>query len=146
MKTIRQIHLYLGTFFAPTITFFAFTGAVQTFGLHEDARDGSYHAPAWLSILAEIHKDQSLDKPHRGLPPGIAPGRTSSGAPGSPPEAPRKARASQPLKVFVALMAIGLIATTTLGIYMAFKKIRMRNVTWTLLILGSVLPVALLFL
>jgi hypothetical protein len=142
MKAIRQIHLYLGTFFAPTITFFALTGAVQTFGLHEDARDGSYHAPTWLSMLAEIHKDQSLEKPHRGPPPGVAPGRTSSGAPG----APRKAQASLPLKVFVAFMAIGLIVAATLGIYIAFKNIRARKLTWTLLVLGTALPVALLFL
>ena len=46
MKTIWQIHLYLGTFSAPTIFYIALTGAVQTFGLHEDARDNSCHAPA----------------------------------------------------------------------------------------------------
>ena len=145
-KTIRQIHLYLGTFFAPAIIFFALTGAVQTFGLHEDARDGSYHAPAWLSILAEIHKDQSLGKPHRGPPPGLVPGRAAMGASGAVPGAPRKLRASQPLKVFVAFMAIGLIVTATLGIYIATKNIRARKITWTLLVLGTALPIALLFL
>ena len=83
---------------------------------------------------AEIHKDQSLEKPRRGHSPGVAPG------------APRKGRASQPLKVFVAFMAIVLIVTVTLGIYIAFKNIRERQITWTLLVLGTALPVALLFL
>ena len=70
MKIIRRIQLYLGTFFAPAIIFFALTGAVQTFGPHEDARDGSYHSPRWLSMLAEIRKDQSMEQPHRRPPLG----------------------------------------------------------------------------
>ena len=34
LKQARQWHLYLGTFFAPSILFFALTGALQLFGLH----------------------------------------------------------------------------------------------------------------
>jgi hypothetical protein len=35
LKLARQLHLYLGTLFAPSIIFFAFTGSLQLFGLHE---------------------------------------------------------------------------------------------------------------
>ncbi len=35
LKLARQWHLYLGTLFAPSILFFAFTGALQLLGPHE---------------------------------------------------------------------------------------------------------------
>jgi len=43
MKSIRQSHFYLGLFFALSIIFFLFTGALQTFSLHEDKEPGSHH-------------------------------------------------------------------------------------------------------
>jgi hypothetical protein len=49
------------------------------------------------------------------------------------------------LKVFVLFVAIGLVATATLGIYIAFKNSRAHKITWTLLMLGTALPIALLF-
>ena len=97
-------------------------------------------------MLAKIHKDQSLEKLHRGPPPGVRAGKCPLLAPGAAPGAARKLRAPRPLKVFVAFMAIGLIVAATLGIYIAFKNIRARKLTWTLLVLGTALPVALLFL
>jgi uncharacterized iron-regulated membrane protein len=30
MKFLRQLHLYLGCFFAPLVAFFALTGIIQT--------------------------------------------------------------------------------------------------------------------
>src|SRR5712671_4450346 len=59
MKTIRQLHLYLGLFFAPSIIFFAFTGTMQTFSLHENKHPGD-HNPEWIATLASVHKDQVL--------------------------------------------------------------------------------------
>jgi uncharacterized iron-regulated membrane protein len=35
LKAIRLTHHYTGVFFAPTILFFAITGSLQMFGLHE---------------------------------------------------------------------------------------------------------------
>ncbi len=46
LKQIRQLHLYLGTFFAPSIIFFALTGAIQLFGLHEGHPGEAYQPPA----------------------------------------------------------------------------------------------------
>jgi len=121
MRQIRQLHLYLGTLFAPLIIFFAFSGALQTFGFHESTKNGSYQAPGWIVTLANIHKDQRLTRGPKG---------------GS----------SVLLKWFVVLMAVGLIATTLLGIYMAFKFNRDKRVVCGLIILGIVIPlVALLY-
>ncbi len=35
LKYTRLVHLYLGVFITPALLFFAFTGALQTFSLHE---------------------------------------------------------------------------------------------------------------
>jgi hypothetical protein len=47
LKWARQWHHYLWTMFAPSIIFFAFTGSLQLFGLHESHPGDAYQAPAW---------------------------------------------------------------------------------------------------
>lgn len=120
MNRARQVHLWLGILFSPLIIFFAFSGALQTFNLHESQKSGSYVAPAWIAKIAEIHKNQRLAH-ERGAAP------------------------SWPLKWLVVLMSIGLIVTSVLGIYMAFKFNRDRRIIYGLLAAGIVLPVLLLF-
>ena len=56
LKSIRIMHRYLGLFFAPTILFFAITGGLQMFGLHETARGSSYVPPQILVHLSQLHK------------------------------------------------------------------------------------------
>ncbi len=56
MKSLRQLHLYLGCFFAPLV---AFTGILQTYRLHE-APKNQPPPPAWIRSLAMVHKDQHL--------------------------------------------------------------------------------------
>jgi outer membrane biosynthesis protein TonB len=51
------------------LLFFAFTGALQTFGLHETTRGSSYKPPAWAVTLGQIHKKQTTVVPVRKLPP-----------------------------------------------------------------------------
>jgi len=136
---VRQFHLWLGTFFAPAILFFAFTGALQTFSLHEGRPGESYQPPQWIVKLAQIHKKQNM-----------------ATRPPSPPRLPRKDEApakprqdsasTRILKWFVFLMSLGLIATTGLGIYMAFQFTRDARVIWGLLAAGTILPTAILFL
>jgi len=72
LKFLRAAHLYLGVFTAPALLFFAFTGALQTFGLHEGARGSDYKPPAWLEAMAHLHKKQSLEMPVRRAPPDLA--------------------------------------------------------------------------
>ena len=142
-RRLRDVHLYLGTFFAPAILFFAFTGTLQTFGLHESHPGDPYQAPVWIQKLARIHKDQT---------PILPPARKSKPRPpevkANPAAAPEQEQKGNPTTVlftkwFVALMSAGLIATTLLGLYMAFKFSPGRGLTWFLLILGAVLPLVL---
>src|ERR1700745_3679843 len=87
LKYLRLIHLYFGVFIAPAILFFAFTGALQTFSLHETTRGSSYKPPAWAVILAHIHKKQTPVVPARKQP---APEKASDKA------APDKAQSPDP--------------------------------------------------
>src|ERR1700735_5679183 len=65
LKSIRLIHLYIGVFIAPALIFFAFTGALQTFSLHETTRGSSYKPPAWIVTLGQLHKKQTTVGPVR---------------------------------------------------------------------------------
>ncbi|HYY58262.1 MAG TPA: hypothetical protein VE842_13090 [Pyrinomonadaceae bacterium] len=121
MKRLREIHFYLGVFFAPMIIFFALSGALQTFRLQETPRGSTYTPPSWIVLLADIHKDQRA--------------RHAQGVP-----------RSAPLMWFVVVMAVGLISTSLLGIYMAFKYNRAKRLVFGLMILGFVIPIALLYL
>src|SRR5260370_42503171 len=69
LRSVRLIHLYLGVFIAPALLFFAFTGALQTFSLHETTRGSSYKPPAWAVTLGQLHKKQTTVVPVRRLPP-----------------------------------------------------------------------------
>jgi hypothetical protein len=148
MKRLRQLHLYLGTLFAPAIFFFAFSGALQTFDLHTSEPGSADKPPAWIVTLAEIHKDQRLAKPHkrRAPPPIDAAAKSEHPQELASPEHQSEQHSPLPLKVFVLLLAIGLMATAVLGIYMAFHKRNNRRLTWIMLATGFVLPIALLYL
>jgi hypothetical protein len=141
VKRIRKLHLYLGTLFAPSIIFFAFTGALQTLGLHESRSIGSEPPPRWIMTLAEVHKNQRLSKPkpveavsHEKVP-NLTPLSKGHTNPDS---------AILALKWFVLLMAAGLIIEAALGIYMALKYNRDKRIVYGLLVVGIALPIALL--
>jgi hypothetical protein len=154
LKRARQWHLYLGTLFAPSIIFFAFTGSLQLFGLHEGHPGEAYQPSAWVQKLASIHKDQTVSEKH-GPPPGFA------GEQKRPPQPDEARRPPQPgggrqseergsnkltlaLKWFFLATAVGLFFSTLLGIYMAFKFNRSRALVWGLLFLGTAIPAALI--
>ncbi len=89
LKSARLFHLYSGVFLAPALLFFAFTGGVQTFSLHETTRGSSYKPPAILVELAQLHKKQTLVVPARKATPSDAKinpadvsGHRTDGAPG----------------------------------------------------------------
>ena len=65
LRSIRTIHLYLGVFTAPMLLFFAITGGLQSFSLHETTRGSSYTPPAWLASMAQLHKKQTIVIPVR---------------------------------------------------------------------------------
>lgn len=133
MRSLRQIHLYLGMLFAPAILFFAFSGMLQTFDFHEAVNN----PPQWLKVIAQIHKKQDLPKPRKPRPEAK---RASGGE--APPPAP--AHSPFPLKVFIGLMSIGLMLSTLLGIWIALSMRSGRRVSLAMLAIGAALPVALL--
>jgi hypothetical protein len=69
LKFVRSVHLYLGVFLSPALLFFAFTGALQTFSLHETTAGSSYQPPAWAVTLAQLHKKQTTVVPVRKAKP-----------------------------------------------------------------------------
>ena len=144
-KTLRQMHLWLGTLFAPSILFFAFTGALQLFSFHETRPGSTYEPPRWIERLAQIHKKQTMAlKPKRSAPENKRPGVEQRRP--QPAEAPMQPMSTVALKWFFLFMSAGLIVTTGLGIYMAFAYGRNATVTWALLAVGTILPAALVFM
>ena len=121
-KTLRNVHLYLGCFFAPLLIFFIVTGCLQTLGLHEEHKsESNYKPPAIIKVLSEVHKDQRWVDDHLRPEP------------------------SQPFRYLVLLMGLGLSVTMALGILMALKFTQ----PWLVgvcLFLGTVVPCFLLWM
>jgi hypothetical protein len=149
LKSIRLLHLYLGVFIAPSLLFFAFTGALQTFSLHETTRGSSYKPPAWAVTLAQIHKKQTPIVPVRKLsPPDKAAPAPQSPVPSSKPaDAPTpESHNSLPLKIFFLLVATGPFLSTLTGLTMAYRFLRKRWLITTILVAGIAIPVLLTIL
>lgn len=131
MRRLRQLHLYLGVFFAPTLLFFTFTGMVQTFDFHEPEN----HPATWLKVAAQLHKKQALPRPRPASAPRGGPRREEGTKPPATPSS---------LKIFVGLMAIALLASTLIGIWIAVAMRATRWIALAVLALGTVLPVLLI--
>jgi len=141
LKLFRQIHLYIGVFIAPALLFFAFTGAIQTAGLHETAPGSSYKPPAWIVTLSQLHKKQTTTVPIRKPRPAAdAPKPDKTAAPKVPdvPSTPPKNHTA--MKAFFLLVTLGLFTSTLTGIYMAYKFNRSKLVVTCLLLAGIILP------
>jgi hypothetical protein len=162
LKYVRLTHLYLGVFISPALLFFAFTGALQTFSLHETTRGSSYKPPAWAVTLGQIHKKQTPIVPVRKGPPPERPAEKAApekptektgadaavqppaiAAPKAPDAPAPKPHNALPLKIFFLFVAIGLFVSTVSGLYMSYKYIRNRMLVTALLIAGVVIPVLL---
>lgn len=161
LKYLRLIHLYVGVFIAPALLFFAFTGALQTFSLHETTRGSNYKPPAWAVMLAQIHKKQTPIVPVKKAPPAdkstdkAVPEKTPDDKRQSAPSAPFQPSSSSsdvgapkphnalPLKYFFLLVSIGLFTSTLSGLYMSYKFIRNRKLITSLLLAGTIVPILL---
>ena len=121
LKTIRKAHRYLGTIFAPLVIFLAFSGALQTFELHDPPKGSFFKPHGWIMTLAQVHKNQ----------------RT---------EGPPSQRHSVTLRWFFVIASAGLIVTSFLGIYMAFKYSKTHTLVYLSLGLGIGLPILFLYL
>lgn len=152
-KTSRKLHLWLSLLFAPSLIFFAFTGTLMMFG-----------AGGALGKLSEVHTVQSIDErpartqkrapsenqPERVAIRGTAPPASISDAAPATPVAAVPVRTplhrSLPLMVWFAALAVGLVAASGFGVYLAFAYKRDRRLVLGLLAAGVVIPVVLAFL
>ncbi len=155
IKFARTLHLYIGVFTAPALLFFAITGGLQTFSLHEASRDGTYKPPAWLASMAQLHKKQTTVLPqHRPRAAGAAraadgpaPRVAADGLRAVPVQAGSAAARPKknllPMKLFFALVSLSLLLSTLTGLYMAWRFSRRPRLIGGLLLAGVVVPVLL---
>jgi uncharacterized iron-regulated membrane protein len=166
LRTTRTVHLYLGIFTAPMLLFFAITGGLQSFGLHESSRGSSYTPPAWLASMAQLHKKQTTTMPVRrprapeaqvaAVNPNPAAAKLSSAETDVEARATAAVRPSVvladakpkknllPMKIFFGLMSLGLLTSVLSGLYMAWRFSRKPGLFGTFLFAGIIVPLLLL--
>jgi hypothetical protein len=151
LKSCRLVHLYLGVFTAPALLFFAITGGLQTFSLHETTRGSSYAPPKWLVAAAQLHKKQTLDVPSHKPRPVESPaaGQAADAMPAPAvrpaPETGRpKGRNPLPLKIFTALVALSLALSSLTGLYMAWRYSRHATRVVVVFLAGIAVPILLM--
>jgi hypothetical protein len=111
VKTLLKAHRFLSLFVAPAMIFFAVSGALQSYRLQEDRKDGSYHAPQALKTMGEIHKAERL-----------------------PPAGKPVFRAAQ------LVLAAVFLATALAGVAIGFRTARSAWPIWAALLAGTALP------
>jgi hypothetical protein len=145
LRLLRRYHHYLGLFFAPMILLFAISGALQTFRLQE-AKGYGGTPPNWIVWLASVHKDQGPPRERKAEKPKPAPGTAEAQKPRAEASAGAAKRPSPlPLQIFVVLLSIALSLSTITGIVIALASRAMRRISIILLVLGTVVPIVLLW-
>ncbi|HEY2007622.1 MAG TPA: hypothetical protein VGH23_01440 [Rhizomicrobium sp.] len=141
LMAVRIWHSYAGAFFAPAILFFAITGVLQTFNLHKPMP--GYRPPMVLQAMASMHKNQNLHVKNADDPGPKKGKHAKTDQPDETPPPLASRIAQWMLKVFVALVSVGLVATTALGLYMSWQTSRRRSMLlW--LAAGTVLPMLMM--
>ncbi len=143
LKAVRVLHLYSGAFLAPAILFFAITGGLQTFSLHETTRGSAYVPPAILVRLSQLHKKATLTLPVRKATPVVAPKALQPLSAVKVPDGPPP-KSHLAMKVFFAVVAVGLVLSTLSGLVMAWKYARNKAIPAVVLLAGVALPLLLL--
>lgn len=123
MKSARQLHVYLGVFFAPLLIYFALSGAWQVFRWNDLPREGGTTASRQV-----LH---ALSAPH-----------THATFPGADTQSAQ----SLLFKVFELLMCAGFVVTAILGVQMALQTRRSRRWMLITLIAGAVAPILFLLI
>jgi len=148
MTRIRQWHSYIGLFIAPSVLFFALTGAAQLFSLHE--AHGNYVPPAIVEKLSSVHKDQVFEfGDHHGQPAAeTEAAKPDAGAPhaGAEEHGDKSELPTILLKSFFLLVACCLAVSTALGLWMGLTQMRRKPAAWLLVGAGTLIPVVLLLL
>jgi cyanate permease len=122
MRALRRVHTYLGCFFAPLLLFYVLTGWYQT--VYHDRLKSPGDAETLGERLRTVHVDQ------------IYPTNREFSHHSSP----------KLFQVLVVIMAIALVVTVILGVILAFRSIRKPWLVCLSLVLGFLVPMALLWL
>ncbi len=147
MSSIRLWHAYIGILIAPSVLFFALTGALQLFGLHE--AHGTYHPAVLIEKLSAVHKDQVFavkehDDEHEHE-------HEHEHEQGDHPQ-DQGAHEEEPtlgtvlLRWYFLIVALSLSVSTAFGLWMGLTNIRQRRVGWVLLAIGTVVPLGLILI
>ena len=146
MATIRQWHSYIGLFIAPSVLFFALTGAVQLFSLHE--AHGRYQPPAIVEKLSSVHKDQEFAFGNHHAAPtaetGAGKAAAGEGATATPEDGDKTEPSALILKAFFLLVALCLALSTSFGLWMGVTQTRRKGLSWLLVAAGALIPLILL--
>ena len=133
LATLRLAHYYAGVFFAPTIIFFALSGVLQVFKLHEAYREAPGAQGDWIAWMSQVHKESAL------IPPKAAPAKAPPREGAQPrPEKPH------PFRWFAALMGVSLIGAALAGLWIAYNYPKRRRAFFATLAAGIVVPLAIL--
>lgn len=135
-RQIRDWHSWIGALIAPSVLFFATTGVLQLWSLHE-AHDG-YVPPAVVEKLGVLHKDQRFALGRHHAPSAAKPAAQS---PKPAPDQPKAAIVL--LKAFFTVVAVGLITSTVAGMWMALNQSPRRRILGVLMLIGAATPVVL---
>jgi len=142
LMQVRAIHTYVGMLIAPAVLFFACTGILQIYSLHE--AHGDYTPPPLIEKLARVHKDQVFAAEHHGPPPAAAQSHAPKPAGPPPGGEERHAKlATTLLKAVFAVVAVGLIGSTCAGLWMALRQPGKRRLYLVLLTVGAAVPLIL---
>jgi hypothetical protein len=139
MSSIRVWHSYIGILIAPSVVFFALTGALQIFNLHES--HGSYRPPLLIEKLSSLHKDQVFEQKHHDEPEA----GSKNGQQTAPPEEHEQGPTlgTMLLKWFFLFVALALTTSTVFGLWIGLTHIQRGRTGWWVLLAGVVLPIAL---
>ncbi|MBV8682895.1 MAG: hypothetical protein JO111_08485 [Caulobacteraceae bacterium] len=137
-RQIRDWHSYLGALIAPSVLFFATTGCLQLWSLHE--AHGAYDPPPLIERLGALHKDQkfALGHHHHDDPP---PAAKASAKPAHDEDGSKPATLM--LKGFFTLVGLSLIASTLVGLWIALTQSPRRRTLAAILLIGAVVPLVL---
>ena len=142
MLLIRTWHTYLGILIAPSVIFFALTGAIQLFSLHE--AHGTYQPPPLLEKLSSLHKDQIFGEKeqHKEEPPKADAAPGDHEAPPTQGDNEPKSTGTVLLKWYFLLVALALTTSTLFGLWMGLTHVKHKRTCRWLLGVGLVIPVA----
>jgi hypothetical protein len=126
--------------------FFAFSGALQTFSLHEAKKGSDYKPASWIAVLGELHKHQTTQLPGRKSQSGSSLAATAAEPVGSLAKASAlPVRHPLPLKIFFVIASLGFFSSVLTGVYMSYKHHRNKVLVTGFLVAGLVIPIFLTF-